>query len=246
MYLPVKLIVLPLEEYPTMQKVNSLDAFLTKKKKTFIVSADTIRVLVPAMYAERGLLTVERNTSTLGVVKVIINNKAYLTLMMTTMLEMSPSSTTDVTIDEYKYVALDFVRGDTFIVNSSIIKDAATMYQVFVTFVRLGKIPPFIQYKDIISLFDNSEKLCGLRFGVNHSNYEVLFSHMYRDAKDPFLAYRYTKMEDDPVVVSLNKISHGPSSASARVIGSYMNEGMVSSLIHDNDHPSAVENLLRA
>lgn len=229
-----------------LTKTRSLDAFIKKKGTSFVVTANNIRVLVPKIYAERKLMTIEDTVTTLGIFKVIINNRLTINLMMTSMLELQPSSTDKYVEDDYEYVALDFVKGDAFIMNSTLIKDSSVIYNVFVTFIKLGKIPPFLDYRSIMFLFDKSDKLNGLRFDINHSTYEVVFAHMYRDSKDPFLAYRYTKMKEQPTVVSLNKISHGPSSASARAIGSYMNDGIISNLVHDNEKPSAIENLLRA
>ncbi len=69
---------------------------------------------------------------------------------------------------------------------------------------------------------------------------------MFRDRDDPFKFYRHTRMQKKPIVASLNTISLGPVSATARTIGAYMNDGLMSSLTHDNNEPSAIENILRA
>ena len=219
---------------------------LNAKAKTMTVAANTIDVYVPEMYSDRGIYHNDEYVSVLGILKVVVNKKIDITLMMTTMLTMVPSSVSKETIDDYPYIVLHFNKGDLFIRNTELVKDSKVMFDIFNTFINLGKIPPFISYSQIQHIFDNDKLLVGLNFGINHSTYEVLFAHMYRDKKDVFKFYRYTPMKDAPEIVSMNQISHGPVSASSRMIGGYMNDGVVSALVHDNEDPSVIENLLRA
>ena len=216
------------------------------KTKTMSVASNTIDVYVPEMYAERSLYHNDEYVTVLGLLKIVVNKKINVTLMMTTMLTMIPSFITKETVDDYPYIVLHFNRGDLFIRNTELIRDSSVMFNIFNTFINLGRIPPFINYSQIQHIFDNDKLLVGLNFGINHSTYEVVFAHMYRDTKDPFKFYRYTQMKTPPKIVSMNQISHGPISASSRMIGGYMNDGVVSALVHDNEDPSVIENLLRA
>ncbi len=230
----------------SLTKVKDLDKYFKKVKDTLVVTAKSIKVLVPSFYADRGLLSIENETNCLGIVKLIINDRSYSTIMMLSMLTMKPSSTSTLVEDDYEYTVLEFNTNDVFLLNTNIVKIANVAYKVFMSFLALGKIPPFVNYTDIQALFNNDSKLCNINLGINHTIYEVIFAHMYRDPKDPFKFYRHTTMKAAPVIVPLHQISHGPTSSSARMIGSYMADGMVSSLTNDNTEESVIENMMRA
>ena len=149
--------------------------------------------------------------------------------------------------DGVSYVVLSLTTDSVFIVNSSIVKSSGIIYEIFVTFLALGKIPPYIDYNTIQSLFDKDKEDCGVSLGVNHSIFEMIYAHIYRDSEDPYTFYRHTAMTKPPQIVQIRQISHGPTSVSARITGSYLSEGVTASLVDDTVRtPSLVENLLRA
>jgi len=228
-------------------KVSSIAKYFEKKKDTWVFNSKKLQILVPAIYEERGLLSLGTTVTSLGIFKIIINDTVTTNMLLLAKIGMNPSLTEKVTEDDYDYISLTFNKGDVFINNTNIVKDGNLTYDVFMTFLALGKIPPFIDYSSIQSLYNNDLRCCGISLGINHSIYEMIFAHMYRDKKDPYKFYRYTTMKSKPTIVPIHQISHGPKSNSAKIIGSYMNEGVVSALVTEpDDDPSTIENMMRA
>lgn len=228
-----------------MKKTTSIDKFCTFKKET-IVTNKKLKVLIPAFYEGTQLLVIEDTVKSLGVFKIIIDNKEYVNLVMLCTLELTPSRVENETIDNEDFVCLYFDAGSTFINSRNVIKDGGKVNSIYTTFIGLGKLPSFLSYEDVHLLFDKTNKLCDVNLGVSRCIFEILYAHMFRDSKDPFKFYRNTKMDNDPVVVPLHKISHGPTSTIGRIAGSYMKEGIVADLVTENTEASEIENLLRA
>lgn len=231
-----------------LKKLNDISNYFEKKGTKWIFTGKKLEVYIPAVYGERGLLELGSIITSLGIFQLRINDQFYSNLLILGKLNLSPSDHDTITEDGYDYVVLNFVKDDVFITNTDIVKNGNLAYEVFMMFLALGKIPPFIDYNSIQTLFDNDKKCCDISLNVNHTIFEMIFAHMYRDKSDAFKFYRLTTMKEPPVIVPIHQISHGPTSNSSRIMGSYMREGTVSALINDPDpnDPSKIENLMRA
>jgi len=198
--------------------------------------------MIPKDYITRNLLVLEDIVKCFGFFRIIIGNEIFDFLLIN-ILEMKPS---EVEKDD-EYVYLIFYKGDVFIDNTYLIKEPKILFKIFVTFISLGKIPKFIDYKKIHNLFNNDKKIAGRSLGASRLAEELIFSHMARDKKNPFTFYRNTPMKDSPLYIGTKNISHGPRSSSAKLGGAYFNDGVYSSLLSDynKDDDFTIERLLR-
>ena len=213
----------------------------------WVFTGKKLQIWIPAIYEERDLLTLGDTATSLGIFQLRINDTLSCDMMILAKVNMDFVTDTRVIEDDYQYIVLDLKAGSVFIRNTDIVKNSNLAYGVFMTFIALGKIPPFINYNMINSLFDNDKKCCGISLNVNHAIFEMIYAQMYRDSSDAYMFYRHTDMRKAPRVVPIHQISHGPQSTSAKIIGSYMKEGIVASLVDDSEHsPSVVENLFRS
>jgi len=228
-------------------KTNNIAPFFKRKESQWIFTGKKLEVWIPKVYQERDLLTIGDDVSTLGIFQLRIDDALSATMMILSRVTIEFLSVRTEVEDEFEYIVLSLEKDSVFISNIFLVKDNNLIYSIFVTFLALGKIPPFLTYNIIQSLFDNDKKHCGIDLKVNHSIYEMIYAHMFRSNEDPYMFYRHTPMNKPPVIVPIHQISHGPISTSARITGSYLTEGMTSALVDDTEHrPSLVENLLRA
>jgi len=231
-----------------MKKIYSLDNYFDKKGTQWIFTGKKLKVYIPAIYENRNLLELGTKVTSLGIFQLRINDALIADMLLLNQLVMSPSNTERITEDGYQYVVLSFNKGDIFVNNTDLVKNGKLAYDVYMMFISGGKIPPFMSYDNVQALFDNDKKCCDISLNVNHSVFEMIYAHMYRDKADPFQFYRLTAMKKPPTVVSMMQISHGPTSNSSRMIGAYMNEGVVAALVNDpdKDSQSLIENIMRA
>jgi len=229
-----------------MSKITDVSPYFKFEKNQWIFTGKELKVYIPEVYQGRNLLSIGNTASSLGVLQLRINGKYEATLLLLNKIEIEFESDSKVTEHEYEYIVLNVLPGQALIRNTRLVKDPGSIYNIFMTFVALGKLPPFLDYDATQSIFDNDRLVCGASLGVNHSIWEMVFAHMHRDKEDPYTFYRYTKMDKEPQIVSLHAISHGPQSTSAKVIGGYMSDGLVSALVDKSEKESSlIENMLR-
>ncbi len=228
-------------------KITDVSSHFVKKGDTIIFTGNKLEIHIPFLYTKRKLFKRSENgASVLGIIQLVINDSLSAQMMCPAMLKINYSTIETKTIDNDELLILTLNRDDVFIRERSIIKDSSIVYDIFMTFIALGKIPATLDYSMIHTLFDKTDECAGLALNTNHAIFELIFAHMYRDKDDPYKFYRHTQMKSDPIIVPLHQISHGPESTSARIIGSYLKEGLVSSLIDDADTKSSpIENMLR-
>lgn len=227
--------------------ITDINPYFEKKDDKWIFTGKKLEIYIPKIYQERGLLVLGEIATTLGIFQLRINDTFCATMLILARIQIEFLNESTVIEQGIAYTVLTLEKDSVFIVNSNIVKDGNVIYEVFITFLALGKIPPFITYDKIQRLFDNDGEHCGVPLGINHSIFEMIYSAIYRDSEDPYQHYRHTPMTKPPVIVPLHQISHGPSSTTARIVGSYLNDGITASLIDDTERtPSKIENLLRA
>jgi len=230
-----------------LTKINDISPYFKKKENKWIFTGKKLEVWIPKFYQDKGLLVIGDIANCLGIVQLRINDSLYANTMVLARLSITFVSNRIETEGDDKYVVLSLETGSVFIANSAIVKDSNIIYEIFVAFLAYGNMPKFIDYNASQMLFDRDSDDCGVSLKVNHSIFEMISAHMFRDSKDPYMFYRYTMMDKQPQIVAMHQISHGPSSSTARIIGSYLSEGMTSALVDDNVRaPSLIENLLRS
>ncbi len=230
----------------TLAKIDDVSPYFSKEGSKWIFTGKKLEIFIPQFYNDRGLMTISETVTTIGIFQIRINDALFANFMLLANINISFVSINQVSEDGFDYTVLSLESGSAFINNTSVVKDGNLIYSVFVAFLSLGRIPPFISYEAINSLFDNDAKLCGVDLKVNHTIFEMIYAHLYRDKADPYLFYRLTRMIDPPIIVPIRQISHAPQSVTARIVGSYLTEGITASLVDDTERvPSKVENLLR-
>lgn len=230
-----------------LERIRDISRFFTKKDNQWIFTGNKLEVFIPRIYEEKGLITIGEEVSTLGIIQLRIDDKYSANILFLGKLVIEFSEYRYVTENDFKYIVLSLIKNSIFIQNSIIVKNGDLLFHIFNMFLSFGKIPPFMKYEDIKYLFDHDNDHCGISLKINHAIFEMIYAHIYRDTKDPYMFYRLTSMIEDPIVVPLKQISHMPASTTSKIAGGYLSEGITSALVDDTiRNPSTIENLLRS
>lgn len=229
-----------------MEKIYSTKDYIEVKNNQLVVTAKKLDIYVPKFYKERGLLNIGETAECLAIFRLVFNNEFYTDTLLLNNINIEFIDYREEKIDDYEYIVLELQQNSVFARNIHIIKDSNVLYTIYTSFIGLGKLPPFITYDKVHRLFDNTKRHAGMNLNVDdHSVFEMIYAHIFRSKKDPFLPYRKTDYSEPYVIVPIAQVSHGPISASARTSSGYLSEGITSILVKDNPAPSIVENLLR-
>lgn len=225
---------------PKLEKYFHID----EKRNITTFLGDTLEIHIPTRYENYGLLSHEGSLHALGIFEMKINDTESGGFCLPARIQTTPTETYTTTVDEVSYLVATYKKHDVFIENMTIIKNDALGYILWNEFISLGNLPKFITYDNIGTLFDLIGQVCGINFGVNHAVFEMIYAHLFRDPDDITKEYRLSKMDKDPIFIELRNVSYGPDTTTSKMLGSYWNDGINSSLVNASDKVSELDHTL--
>lgn len=234
-----------LKEY---QHIKNIDPYFLydEKLKCMTFVGESLVVYIPQRYSVHNLLKLEDTVTTLGVVDLIINDTFQAGLLMLATIEMEPDEVTMVMIGESQYVKLTLSHDSKFICDTERIADSSIVYSLWMECVARGKLPYFIGYDELSTLFDRSKSLCDQNINVDHVVLELIYSHLCRDQDNLAIQYRHTDMKKPFDMIALRNVGYATTSTTSKLIGSYFSDALNSSLIQHTTNHSEIEDLLRS
>ena len=234
-----------LKDYVHIKDVDKFFEYDPKTKHmTFI--GTSLEIYIPYRYQVYDLLLLSDTVTTLGVFDMIINDQFQAGLLMLTTIEMEPDDVSTLMIGELQYVKLTLSAGCKFICNTERIADSSIVYSFWMESIARGKLPYFIGYEALATLFDQAKNMCDQDINVDHVVFEVLYSHLSRDADNLTIQYRHTNMEKPFTFIELRNVGYATTSTASRMMGSYFANALNSSLLQTTTEHSDFEDLLRS
>lgn len=226
-----------LDEVMKFESDNSIKYMGTKE----------LHVLIPKYYEKFQMIKVEAEVKTLGIFAVWFDKDSDQSeFFLPAVVTMCPSEILFKTIGGDEYVYCTFRKGDTFIKNRQVVKAEYIAYALFSMYLEKGRIPDLISYEKEAFMFDTVGKVTGSKAsGFNHSIFEVIYAHLARDPKDVHSFYRLTDMKYPPIRLKLSNLPNVTTSLTSRLISGYLTQSITTSLNHENEFESPLEELLR-
>lgn len=218
---------------------KNIDKFFKWENNKIYFNSNSLVAYAPIFYKNSDFYIEGKIISILGILKLEINNKINSVLCISNYIESDPSK---IETDN-KYIKLYYKKGDVFINNTSILQLDLTN-SLFTSFIMYGKIPDFFDYQHVHKLFDNSKRINNIAINVGKEILEVIYSYMYRNPKDLTEQYRYTNMKDKPSIIGLTNITYAPESTTAKLLGSYLDDGITGALITKKPKTDSIEQIL--
>lgn len=227
---------------------KKLTEYLSPQKdgNGYVFVGDEAKVHIPQRYAVHDLLFVEQQIKTLAIFEIFIKGETEsYGLLLPALIEMSPSSTYSQKIGNIEYLVAVFNKGDLFINNKTLIKQGYVISKMFIEFNRNGNIPSFLKYDQLATLMDTAQTTCGVSLNVPHAVFEMMNAHQCRDPDNLNIKYRHTDMKKQPAYLGLRNTTNVRDSTSARLLGSYVMDGINTSIINQAEQQHEIEDLLR-
>ena len=224
---------------------DNLKKYFKDSDSEVIFTGKTLEVFIPKRYETFDLVLVQDVIKTLGIFEMVIDSNIKKGFLLPALITMVPHETYSTTIDGIDYYVGKFITGDKFMTSKTILKQGHIAYFMFLEFISLGNLPKFLGYEEVAFLFDKAVQMCGVKLNFNHSVFEMIYAHLFRDPNDLTKKYRHTDMKKKPSFIELRSVTWGPDSTSSKLIGSYLGDGLNSALVNQADQPSELENLFR-
>jgi len=230
-----------------VQHIDDLSPYFEYDPKSFTMRfiGSTLEVRVCKRFETYGLLSVTDHVETLAFADLIIDEKYQKTLILPAKIQMEYTATANLTILNVPYLAVFLRHGQLFMTSTQMVKDANIVYALWVEFLTRGNMLYTLGYEDQAQLFDRAKSMCDMGLGVDHSILEMITAYLARDPDYVQKSYRLTAMDRPPQIVPLRSVSTAPDNTTARLLGSYHDEGFNASLVQTVTDVKPFEQLMR-
>lgn len=215
-----------------------------------LVTTTGCKIYFPKHYVNGKLGSIESNIHVLGIYAIVINDSHYAVSAICAKQILTPDTINNVTIDESPYLELIFEPNSVVILGLDTIKVSPFVFNIYDELIAKGKTPWYLDYADLGSLFDSALVHAGANLQSPRAILEMLSASRARLSTDRSKYYRNslkTQAEYDsttPDMIPLRSVAYGATNTTAKLLGSYLSEGISSALVNPSDHVEKVESLL--
>lgn len=211
---------------------------------------EDIEVFIPERYLSKKLAYIGSTVKTLQVYLIKDSNNNYGVTIAPTMLDLTPDNIKNVIVDGTVNKVLVFNKGDVFAINRNAIQDETFMYNLVEEFFLQGKVPWFLHYDHLSSLFLSAKKYAGSNIGKSMLTMELMAGIIARDPNDKSTYLRQTieskKDADNVAFVGLNNVYDSFDNTASKLIGGYYGVGVSVASVKPEKETSVVSTMLRS
>lgn len=222
-----------------------------KKVGTKLIALEPVRIHIPERFTERGLAEIEDVSYILGFMAIITEDNYYASSTLTAMIRTEPDRIGKVVVDDVAYIELFYEKGSAVIASTDVVVNDNLPHRIYTEMLGKGRIPWYYGYEDIPKMFVDTKKYNGVTIGADFAVWEYISAALCRDPADPSKYFRQranAKKDTEtltPLYIPLRNVSVGATNVTAKLGGSYTNDGITASLVSPSDRPEKIETLLR-
>lgn len=231
---------------------DRVQAALAETEDGRLIAMREIKMYVPTRWeGHRGLAKIGVEIYVTAICMIVVDDLYYCVPVVNSMFRIEPSATLRVMVDGDEYFEFVFQPGSAVIANLDLLKDDTLVYYIFNEIESKGRVPFYMGYHDVGSLFDTAIEHAGANIGENHEVTELIASIIARNEKDRSKQYRQTCrdladiMNKPPAWIPLRSVQYAASNTVNKLAGSYFKDALVSALVDPSERVERVESLLR-
>jgi len=230
----------------------AVNAALSETQDNKLVVTKPIKIVIPERYASGKLASIADVIKIPAVFGIILEDRYYATSIACAMMEITPTVTSVVKIDDEPHYVFEFAPGSVLTPNLNLVKKDSFVYYLYDEIIAKGKVPWYFSYVDCGHLFLSSHLHGDISLGDSNAPLEIIASSISRSPKDRTQYFRHhikstmQMFEERPKFVALRSILDGPTDTISKLMGSYWDLGMTSSLVNPGKESHGVEKLLKA
>ena len=217
-----------------------------------LITKSGCKIYIPSRFAERDLAYIGLNNYIVGIYALVVNNSFYAVSTINAMINIDPTDTKRIKIDDTEYIEFIFAPGSTVIKSLNLVKIDVITYKIYDEIFYKGRIPIYMNYDDLGSIFDTAKYHAGANIGESSEVTELIASIITRDPdnKNKYYRTKIKTLEDarvyPPAFIPLKSVSYAATNTITRLGGSYFDTGVISSLVSPSDREERLESLLKS
>lgn len=237
-------------------QINSLKKNKQAIKECFQVVKDKtltnrdLYVLIPELYLDKNLAKIDTEVETVCIFAIVDDRNNYGVTVAPIKQKFLPDRISKVNINDVIYRKFEFSKGSVFFGDNKATMTQSFLYDLFETFFLLGKIPWYIGYEELSDLLLETKKYNGSSIGNDPMIVQLLTSIITRVKGDESEYLRHvlrTKADLNKYKITykgLNDVYYSLDSTSSKIIGGYLEDGMINAIMDPSKNITPIEKIL--
>lgn len=209
------------------------------------------KVYIPTRFQTTGLAEIGAETQIVGLAAIVFEDAYYAVLSVNAMVKITPSRIEKVKINNTEYYEFHFTAGSTLTPNLNLFVNTGVLYDVYNEILASAKVPWYLSYNDLGSIFDTSGKHAGGDIAKRPEVIEIIVAKIARQPQDKNLPYAL--LAKTPEVMAKTRASYVPvksvifsaTNTLTKLAGSYMQHGVISAIVRPTERTEKLEAILR-
>lgn len=228
----------------TQETINGFKVFKTK---------NGCKIHIPSVYQDAELAIIGEDIKIIGVHAVIVDDLYFSVNNTLGLMEITPTTTTTVSIDEKNYLEFEFAPGSVVYNNVNIVQVGTLIYRFYKNLIAMGNVPWYLkQDADTLPFIFNTALLHGgADLKMNSAALELLVSHMARNPNDLAEFYRHYVNDQNvkeinlPEYIAMMNVAYGTTNTTAKLAGNLFGDAITSALVTPSKENESIETILR-
>lgn len=228
----------------------AIHGLLVETQSGQLIAKQACRIYIPARFAERKLAVIANEIRIMAMFAIVDSHGNYGVSCANAMMQITPMSTNVVKIagdDNYEF---SFEAGSVISPNVNLVKTDTLTYNIYDEIIAKGNVPWYFNDIDLCKIFSTSGHHAGVSLGSNNIAIELIAASITRQQGNLPKYYRHSLKDNGgavrPVFIPFRSIIYGPTNTTAKLMGAYFDEGLLSTLVNPSQKPEAIETLLRS
>lgn len=215
------------------------------------IAKKPVKIQVPKRYLDKQLAVIGQEYRIFAFYAMIVDDKYYAVSTTIGFLEIEPSNTNEVTINDETYLEFTFDVGARVFKTRAMLCDDKLCYRIYEEQFAQGHVPWYIGQVEAAASFDTAGFHAKAELATNRAIFEMIVSSRARSAKDRSVYWRHSiKQQSEfisnpPDLIQLRDVSYGASSTVAKMIGPYFKDSLVSAVVTPSTRVENIEEIYR-
>jgi hypothetical protein len=234
-----------------VRDASKVHASLHETKNGQLVAAKACKIYIPTRFEDCRLANIASDIRVVGIFMISVEDKYYGVSLANAMMSLTPTTTSIVTVAEEDYYEFTFEKGSVVCPNMDLVKDDKLVYSIYDEIIAKGHVPWYFSYEDLGKLFATAKYHGGINLGSTNAPLEMIAAAISRDMKDRTKYYRHSiktlanQYDTPPAFIAFRNVIHGATNTTAKLMGAYFDDGLMSALVNPSTKTEGIEDLLR-
>jgi hypothetical protein len=210
------------------------------------------KIHIPSVYPDAELAIIGEQIKIIGMHVIIVDDLYYALNETLALMEITPSTTTTITIEDKNYLEFEFAPGSVVYKNLNLVQIGTLVYRFYKNLIAMGNVPWYFKKdKDTMSfIFKTALLHGGADLKMNSAALELLAAHMARNPENLAEFFRHyinrAKRESvSPEFISLMNVAYGATNTTAKLAGNMFGDAVTSALVTPSKTTEEIETILR-